>query len=171
VTGGCGQLPLQGIHHRSAVGLTGRWCAIQPNEVAFSGQRNQTGVSILPSVPGNRCSSARRTLPFHESALAVQRMRSRIWSEQAIRSSCLVIDNLQMNCCRKTAILTRLVRRRRRPRYSKLGGRHVFLHIVASAGNPQPKERSRCRVTANHQQPEIAGTVIPLTRLLLGIAT
>jgi hypothetical protein len=34
------------IHHRAAAGLPGRWRANQSNEVAFSGQRNRTGVPI-----------------------------------------------------------------------------------------------------------------------------
>ena len=34
------------IHHRAAPGLPGRWRANQSNEVAFSGQRNRTGVPI-----------------------------------------------------------------------------------------------------------------------------
>lgn len=34
------------IHHRVAARLPGRWRANQSNEVASSGQRNRTGVSI-----------------------------------------------------------------------------------------------------------------------------
>jgi hypothetical protein len=34
------------IHRRAAAGLPGRWGANQSNEVAFSGYRNRTGVSI-----------------------------------------------------------------------------------------------------------------------------
>ena len=33
------------IHHRAAAGLPGRWRENQSNEVAFSGQRNRTGVT------------------------------------------------------------------------------------------------------------------------------
>jgi hypothetical protein len=43
------------IHHRAAAGLPERWRANQSNEVAFSGQRNRTGVSIpvrpRPAIP------------------------------------------------------------------------------------------------------------------------